>query len=291
MPPSCDELLAQLDNFQQLVRQPLSQEQIASLEREIGIPAPKGVRSWLSKLGLHQEVGYANASDFEIHENPQELIESRRTILNLLGDHGADLFPFGHDVSGNEIAVRAGQEDDELVLVDHETRTAQFKGSFSQWVGEVVEEVIAHFESGGDVTEMFWCVQFSFEVASEKPIFDILEAIAPITARDAQREARPTGPNGIREERMGFAFLGQGRILSKCTCDLWAVPHFYFDYEEAASTPPRDSVIRRLDHLFRAQDSLKYKLVDYGLMEWPPAEETARSTAEPGKKKAWWKFW
>ena len=80
--------------------------------------------AWLSKVGLFQDVSCVDVCDFEVYEQPVKLVESRRYILDLLGQGGTPLFPFGHDGAGDEIAVRGGRvdgDDDQLVFVDHET--------------------------------------------------------------------------------------------------------------------------------------------------------------------------
>jgi hypothetical protein len=282
-------ILDKLDAAPTLVRRPLSPAEIESIERDVGLKAPDGVRVWFSKVGLFQDVSGVNACGFELHEQPKHLVEARKYILDLLGDRGANLFPFGHDGAGDEIAVRGDpNEQDMLVFVDHETRQATDRGLFIKWLGDVVDEAISH--AGEEADEKFWCVQFSFQTADEQPILDAMRAIAPVTVPDNVWDKKPATATGVHPAKLGFVFMNQARLLSRSTFKAWSSPSFALDYEEPVSTPPEQSMIRRLDEVFKARPELNYKLVDYGPLNWPPSEEYHESS-EPPAKKPWWKFW
>jgi len=294
---TCEQLLTRLDDSPGLVRRPLPPDEIESLERRVGLPAPRSVRAWLSKVGLFQDVSCVDACDFEVYEQPVELAESRRYILELLGQSGAPLFPFGHDGAGDEIAVRGGSADgdeDQLVFVDHETRTTRVIGSFRQWLADVVQEAVERTKSGDTDTEKFWCVQFTFQTVDEKQIVEVLRRVSEVTVPDSKWMDGPVGATGVRQAKLGFVYLGQARLLSRSIHEGWPEPLFALDYEEPVSTPADDSVIRRLDKLFRSRDELNYKLVDYGPLEWPLAEnddDTSSATAGANRTRPWWKFW
>ena len=286
-PQDYEQLLAPLENAPGLVRRPLSEQEIQALEREIGLPAPAGVRMWLAKVGLLQDVSTVDASDFELHEEPADAVQARRHILELLGQAGQDLFPFGHDGAGDEIAVRG----DDLVFIDHERRTTQVHGSFRDWIVAVVEEAVARAAEEPDV-EKFWCVQFSFEATSEQPIFDALKTISDVQVPGKQWLQKPTTPAGVKPAKLAFVFLGQGRLMSRSTYKGWSSPHYSFDYEEPVKTPAEKSIIRRLDALFSSRPELKYQLVDYGPLEWPPHDKGESPSDVPASDgKPWWKFW
>jgi hypothetical protein len=283
-------ILAKLDDAPSLVRRPLPASEIDALEREVGVKMPAGVRAWLSKVGLFEDISTVDAGDFELHTKPDDLVDSRQYILELLEDGGKDLFPFGHDGAGDEIAVRTNSGGHDVIMfVDHETRTANVQGPFEKWLRDVVDEAVTRAAEEGDV-QKFWCVQFAFETADEKPILAALETVAPVKVPDNIWYEKKLSPAGVRPAKLGFVFLGQARLLSRSTYKGWSSPHFSFDYEEPVTTPLAESTIRRLDEVFRGRPELHYKLVDYGPMEWPPSEEYEGSS-ETEPKKPWWKFW
>ena len=173
-------------------------------------------------------------------------------------------------------------------------RTTRIVGSFRQWLADVVQEAVERTKLGDTDTEKFWCVQFTFQTANEKPIVDVLGLVAKVTVPDSKWMDGPVSATGVRQAKLGFVYLGQARLLSRSTYEGWPQPLFALDYEEPVSTPVGDSVIRRLDALFRSRGELNYKLVDYGPLEWPSAEsddETAPATAGIGRARPWWKFW
>ncbi|HEY7087423.1 MAG TPA: hypothetical protein VH518_04990, partial [Tepidisphaeraceae bacterium] len=176
---------------------------------------------------------------------------------------------------------------------DHETGGTRVMGSLRTWMLDVVGEAVTQAAEGSEV-QKFWCVQFAFQTKDEKPIFDALRTIAPVTVPDKIWDDKPVSSAGVASAKLGFAFMGQARLLGRMTYKGWASPHYSFDYEEPATLPTEQSMIRRLDQLFRSRPELNYKLVDYGPLEWPLNEKDDDSqdpVPAPSSGKAWWKFW
>src|ERR1700752_3842587 len=92
-----ERILARLDDAPSLARRPLEPWQIDAIERDVGIKMPAGVRAWLSKVGLYEEISTVDCSDFELYTERDDLVYSRQCIIEMLGSAGQDLFPFGHD--------------------------------------------------------------------------------------------------------------------------------------------------------------------------------------------------
>jgi hypothetical protein len=283
-----ERILSRLDEAPSLIRRPLEPSQIDALERDVGIKMPSGVRAWLSKVGLFEDVSTVDASDFELYTQPDELIASRECIIDILGSGGQDLFPFGHDGAGDEIAVRAGPTGEELIFVDHETQSTRVHGMLRDWMNEVVTEAVSRAD---EVDEKFWCVEFTFECPDEKPIFEAIRTVVPVNVPDEGWLQQPV-QSGFRMAKRAFVVLGQARSLSRTTSKGWIHPHFAFDYEEPVSTPQNQSMIRRLDTVFKSKPELTYKLVDYGPLDWPPGDDDDEPEDEPEvPRRPWWKFW
>jgi|SRR5450432_4171708 len=261
--PSYEQLLAPLDKTAGLVRRPLSASEIQSLEKKLGLEAPPAVRAWLTAVGFFQDLTHFDDSDFNLFETPDEVIENRRFILHVLGQSGADLFPFGDDGAGNVIAVRRGSDgEDNLIFLDHETRQATVIATFSQWLNLVMNHALER--ASKQSVPKLWCVQFSFKASDEKPIFKALAILADVKIPNHRWIQNAISPAGVKSAKLQFLFNGQMLTMSRMEYPAWSNPMFSFDYHEPVSMPLDQSQIRKIDELFRARVELGYKFVDYG---------------------------
>jgi hypothetical protein len=286
-----ERILARLDEAPSLVRRPMLPEEIDAVEHDVGIRMPAGVRAWLGKVGLNEEISCVDGSDFELYLEREDLVYVRECIVDMLGDKGSDLFPFGHDGDDNDIAVREREDgENELILVDHETESAKVHSLLRDWMNDVVTEAVSRADEGD---EKFWCVQFTFECPDELPIFEAMTTLAPVKLPDHDWLKDPNGPSAFKVAKRAFVFLGQGRTLRRTISKQWTTPHYSFHYEEPYSTPDIHSTIRKLDAVFRSRPELKHEMIDNGPQEWPLyyAGDGAEPESTTALTKPWWMFW
>jgi hypothetical protein len=275
MPTSVyDDLFARLDSIPNLVRRPFSDQKLAELERQVGVRAPASIRAWLTHVGLFQDVTRHRDSEFSVLEREADVVNSRQTILDLLGKTGIDLFPFGDDGAGDPVAVRSSPTGDELVLVDHETGKAQRIGSFYDWLSAITDQAAHRAREAEDpAVKKLWRVQFSFATASEDAIVAALREIETVQWLDPAWTSEPPSPAGVHSAHRRFRWQGRARTLKRQTYSGWQAPRFYFDMDESAFIPESDSVIAHLSRIFRSKANLGFKLVDYGPLSYSAKEE------------------
>jgi hypothetical protein len=135
MSESVQKLLAKLEPIQQrVVRRPLNEEALASLEKETGLPIPTCLREYFKQVGLFQDLTTGGASEYELFERAEEFPSSRKFLMEHFGKAGAELFPFAGDGDGNIIAAARGRGCDDLFFADHETLELKEVGSFCDWL-------------------------------------------------------------------------------------------------------------------------------------------------------------
>jgi len=270
--PTYDAILAPLDALPNVVRRPFTAQAIADLEAGVGMSAPLGVRAWLTRVGLFQDVTDRADIDFQLLGSPDAIIGSSRAIGQILGPDGAaGLFPFGDDGAGDVVAVRPRTDgSDELVSVDHETGKISSEGRFEDWLSRVVQAAIDAPTSASDKQ---WCVQFSFKTVGIGAIFDAMRTIAAVEVNEDAWSAAATSPAGLRQDKLPFRLDGHPLTLSRLRYDGWITPIFSFDFQESAFVPPEQSLIAILDATFRARRDLGYTLVDYGPLDVNVSDE------------------
>lgn len=276
-----------------MITRPLSKPELDSLEEQVGLPMPSELREYYSSVGLFQDLTSYGSSEYEVHERAEDLTLSRKSLVENFGREAARFFPFAGDGAGNEIAVAEVEGKLKLFFADHETLKITELGFFSEWVGGVLDAALQRREPAN--SEKKWGVQFSFKTPHPEAILEILRQFAPAKLGGWSKEKAM--PSGVYTSAAPLTFGERELTLGKT--DLrhpWGSPMFSFDFDEPATMPPSESLIRRLDIAFRGSD-LGYKLVDYGpiALGYATDEEDAekkktRSESEPGKR-AWWKFW
>jgi len=274
-----------------VIRRPLTEQELNSLEQQVGLPMPSELREYFSLVGLFQDLTSYGGSEYELHEQIEDLALSRKNLVENFGHEAASLFPFAGDGAGNEIAVAEVEGKLKLFFADHETLKTTEIGLFFEWLGGVVEAALRRRKPAN--SEKKWCVQFSFKTPQTEPIIELLRQFAPASLGEWSKEE--IMPSGVCTSRASLRFGERRLILNKL--DLrhpWGSPTFSFDFDEPATTLPSESLIRRFDIAFEAS-KLGYSLVDYGPLPtgYPGDKEEAEDGASESERARypWWKFW
>jgi hypothetical protein len=276
-----------------VITRPLSEEELGTLEQQVGLPMPSELREYFSLVGLFQDLTAYGGSEYDVHERAEDLTLSRKFLVENFGREAARFFPFAGDGAGDEIAVVEVEGKLKLFFADHEAGKITEIGLFSEWLNGVVEAALQRRKPAN--SEKRWCVQFSFKTTHPEPIIEILQQFAPAKLGEWSNEK--TMPSGVVTSEAPLTF-GERELTLRKT-DLrhpWGSPTFSFDFDEPVNRSLAESLIRRLDIAFRARN-LGYKLVDYGPLapgyggdEGDTVEDKTDSESEAGKR-AWWKFW
>jgi len=290
MSSSIKAILDRLDPVKDFViRRPLTEQELESLEQQVGLPMPAELREYFSLVGLFQDLTSYGGSEYEVHERVKELTLGRKFLVEIIGGKATTFFPFAGDGAGDEIAVADVDGNLKLFFADHETLKITEIGLFSEWLSGVVDAALKR--RGPANTEKEWCVQFSFKTAQSEPIVEILRQFAPVKLGEWKEKVMPSG---VHTAAAPLTFGERELTMNKL--DLrhpWGSPSFSFDFDEPATTPTSESLIRRMDSAFRGSN-LGYKLVDYGPLarDYAGDEEDAdHETDSKPAKRAWWKFW
>jgi hypothetical protein len=284
-------ILARLDPVKDFViRRPLTEQELKFLEQQVGLPMPSELHEYFSLVGLFQDLTSYGGSDYEVHERAEDFTLSRKFLVENFGREGATFFPFAGDGAGDEIAVADIDGKLKLFFADHETLKISEVGIFSEWLTGVVDAALKRRSPPN--SEKKWCVQFSFKTTQPEPIIEILRQFAPTKLGEWSEEK--TMPSGVVTSEAPLTFGERQSTLKKL--DLrhpWGTPMFSFDFDEPATIPSAESLIRRMDTTFRGSN-LGYKLVDYGpLAPDDPGdqEDGDEETQSKSAKRPWWKFW
>jgi len=290
MPSPIKAILDRLDPVKDFViRRPLSEQEMESLEQQVGLPIPAELREYFSLVGLFQDLTSYGGSEYEVHERVRDLTLSRKFLVENIGGKGARLFPFAGDGAGDEIAV--GEVDGKLKLffADHETLEIREIGLFSEWLNGVVDAALKRRRPAN--SEKKWCVEFSFKTPQAEPIFEILRKFEPTIFEGWSEEK--VMPSGVHTSEAHFTFGGRKLVLKKSDSrHPWAHPNFSFSFDEPVTLSPSESVIRKLDAAFRGTD-LGYKFGDWGplALDYAGDEEDEGDSGWKSAKRPWWKFW
>jgi hypothetical protein len=268
----------------------LSEQELDSLEQQVGLPMPSELREYYSLVGLFQDLTSYGGSEYEVHEHAEDLTLSRKFLVENIGGKGASLFPFAGDGAGDEIAVAVVDGELKLFFADHETRKITEIGLFSDWLNGVVDAALQRRQPPN--SEKKWCVGFSFETLQPEPILEILRQFAPAKLGEWKEKVMPSG---VHTAEAPFTFGERELTLRKL--DLrhpWGSPMFSFDFDEPVNMPPSESLIRQLDAAFGVSN-LGYKFGDYGplALNYPGDEEDPDKVVSGSErtKRPWWKFW
>ena len=109
----------------------MTEVDLGSLEREVGLAIPSCLREYLRIVGLRQDLNPFGTSDYEVYE-PAEHFEvyervgdfrlHRDFLTEHFGDAASPLFPFAHDGAGDVLAVAEGKDCCPLLFADHKTK-------------------------------------------------------------------------------------------------------------------------------------------------------------------------
>jgi hypothetical protein len=291
MPSAIKAILDRLNPVKDFViRRPLSDRQLKSLQQQVGMPIPGELHEYFSLVGLFQDLTVYRRSEYEVHERTKDLILSRKFLVENIGGKAESLFPFAGDGAGDEIGVAEVDGKLKMFFADHETRNITEFGLFSEWLSGVVDAALKR--PGPANSEKKWCVQFSFDTKEPEPIIEMLRQFGPAKLGEWSKEK--TMPSGVVTSEASLTFGERQLTLKKL--DLrhpWGTPSFSVDFDEPATTPSSESLIRRRDIAFRAS-APGYKLGDYGplALDYASDEEDAdNETESKAAKHPWWKFW
>jgi len=194
----------------------MTEADLVSLEREVGMGIPSCLREYLRIVGLRQDLTpfgtsndevYDATVDFEVYARAEDFRLSRDFLTEHIGDVASPLFPFGDDGAGDVVAVAQGKDCCTLFFVDHETKKIEELGTFCDWVAKAVEAALKADRPLN--TEKEWRVQFSFSVADQQPILEALQRLGDASgfgmytrrlgsARYAPRWTRPCRSSSLR---------------------------------------------------------------------------------------------
>jgi SMI1/KNR4 family protein SUKH-1 len=279
--------LARLEPIKEKVfRSPMTEEELAALEREVGLAIPSCLREYLRLVGLREDLTSHEASEFAVFDRKEDFRMMRQFLLKHFGGAAAPLFPFGDDGAGSVIAVVEGKECCRMVFADHETEKISEIGTFCGWLTKVVDAALK--QGRPPSSEKKWYVQFTFRVPTVEPILETLRRFGPANL-GAWSETKIT-PARVQTYEAPLTLGLQQLLLKKSEYHAWAQPMFAFDYEEPATTPKEQSRILKFDEAFRAAD-LGYKLVDYGVLFMEDKDDAAAEPQCKSPAKPWWKFW
>jgi hypothetical protein len=276
MSESVQKILARLEPIRQrVVRGPLNQEALASLEKETGLPIPRCLREYFLEVGLFQDLTTGSGCEYELFERAEEFPSIRKWLVEHFGKAAAELFPFAGDGAGNIIAAAPGKDCDRLFFADHETLELKEVGSFCDWLSSVVNAALS--DEREENTLKHWFVQFSFKVATSEPVLKTLQRLGAVEL--GAWSAKKTLPSGVETSQAPLRFAGEALVLKRSDFSSWESPRFSLDYDEPVTVAPEESRIRQLDAAFR-QAAVGYQLVDYG-----PLLKSAVETAEAEQSK------
>jgi hypothetical protein len=288
MSESVQKLLAKLEPIQQrVVRRPLNEEALASLERETGLPIPACLREYLKQVGLFQDLTTSGASEYELFERAEEFPSSRKFLMEHFGKAGAELFPFAGDGAGNIIAAAPGRNCDRLFFADHETLELKEVGSFCDWLSSVVDAALSN--ECAENSAKHWYVQFSFKVASPEPVLQVLQRFGAVEL--GAWTAKKVMPSGVETSEAPLKFCEDALVLKRSDFSSWETSLFFLDYNEPVTVSSGERRIQQLDAAFR-QAGLGYKLVDYGplLKREVEAAEVEQSQPPDGQRPGFFKL-
>jgi hypothetical protein len=100
----------------------MSHPELDDLEYKVGLRIPPPLREYLSHIGLFQDLTYGHASSIEMFDTLSDFVKGRQFLSEILKPARPELFPFGHDGSGNIFALPSVPEDSwEIRFIDHDT--------------------------------------------------------------------------------------------------------------------------------------------------------------------------
>lgn len=251
-------------HWDRIVRRPLSTDELGAIERSVGLPIPACVRAYLQTIGLFTDLTTVNIKPID---QLDEFGEQRAYVVMRLGDDAADLFPIGHDGAGDVCVVTsAAQDDPPILLVDLvRCQILPHLPRYTGWLARVIEQTLSELPSRLPNWRKSWRVRLNFESATPEQVLAILHSVAPTRVVSCSWMGGETSPAGVHSSTPPIELEGDLLVLKKVEPPSWKQPMLYLELSEPVETPPEESLIRRLDEVFRHTE-LGYRLVDYGPM-------------------------
>lgn len=266
-----------------VVRTPLREEEIHTLETTVGVPMPSCLREYFSIVGLFQDLTSYGTSEYEVLDRLDQFRGDRQLLVKNFGPSAANLFPFAGDGAGDIIAVAEAPEDGMLLFADHETHEIRRIAPFCDWLSSVVEAALKNERPAN--SEKNWYVQFSFRLPSPEPILKVMALLGAVSLGDWSKPK--ISPSDVHSFEAPLIFGKDRLTLKRSEYRTWEHPIFFLDYNEALNFPASGSMIRKLDAAFR-QAIVNYKLVDYGPLS---LEFGKNESANQITKRPWARFW
>lgn len=245
----------------------MSEAEVEDLASRVGLQVPPPLREYLLCIGLFQDLTHGGASNFEVFDTPQQFVQEREFLSEVLTPAQHDLFPFGGDGSGNVFAVSSSSKDGyPIYFVDHETGKVSRRKDFRSWLEGVVAKVLKGIHKRPPNARMTWCVQFSFSNTSFGDLLDMLSSVGRVKEVDGGWENPDTSPDGVTSSERRIELDDEMLKVTKLECADWPAPMIFFDMDEPVLKGIEHSNIRKLNSLF-TQNCPDYKLVDYGPLD------------------------
>jgi hypothetical protein len=293
MSKSVREILAPLDPFwDRIVRRPLTEDDVQTLEQQVGLPVPPPLRDCLLSVGLPRDITAGEDSPIEVFEWPEEMAREHRFICELLGVPHSELFPFGHDGAGDIYALGGPSEEGwPIHYVDHETREVSVQGEFLAWLEETVSRTLETIDERTPVSideqtprgDRVRAVHFGFSGTSFADIMRLLATVGTVRDLDGRWRNREGWPWDVRQVRRRIELDGEVLVVSRLDYYLWSSPSIKLDMREPVKRPPGKSRIRQLEELFSAHCP-DYTFLDYASFEVSPGSEASRWTELPPER-------
>ena len=183
MPDSVGNILDRLEPIlDKVVRRPLVEKEIQTLEAAAGSPLPSCVRDFYRAIGLFQDLTAYGASEYEVFDRFDLFRKQREYLIANFGKSAVNLFPFADDGAGNIIAVAEEPAGDTIFFADHETHELRRIGSFCDWLSSVVDVALKQERPAN--SEKKWCVQFSFRVSGPEAILTVMRQFGTVSLRE-----------------------------------------------------------------------------------------------------------
>ena len=221
---------------------PINTDEMSNIELNLGRKIQPSLRSVISKVGFLQ-----NAIGGNWPRSTIEFIKMQELIPN---GHVA----FMDDGSGNYYVISS---DNRIKLWDHEIDKI-----ISTEFDDLDSFIYKSLLTPEPLTKQSWHVQMAFDVNHVQPIVDLLSDRFGLTFV-GEWEYKDTSPSGVSCYLLGFTEPGNIGAITKQTYAGWNKDVIYCN----RIIPIKD--IKKYQRIFmdlESDSSLKFKLIDYGIM-------------------------
>lgn len=228
------------DTLSNYVSTPLSDAEIAAVEKACGRALPKDVRSWLETVGSPQNVCH------RLPDNADRFATMQRSMPN-------DTFAFATD-DDLDAVFAIGPQNTVLKFTYGQKQPVDTGTTFWDYVNNNLAEPL------GDI-KLAWHTQLSFSTDKEEEVLALLSRAFSLTEFEGWAYVDTSPANVITHHNNCNSPHGS-TFVSRQTYRGWNTPICYFNYKI-----PLDD-IRSLKATFRHFDgeSVGFKLIDYGIL-------------------------